>query len=383
MRAAWRGLGLRGRLSLSIGALLLIAFGAVFAFVRGEMADESHIINREEVREHRAASAGTDRGESQRISPISDAQEEVERTFLIVGGIALVAALIGGYLIAARTASPLRRMAATSEEVSSGDLTPRLHGEPAAAPELRALIAGFNRMLERLDLAFSRQRRFVSDASHELRTPLTAIRGQLEVLAGGPDASAEEASRVKAVTLAEVERMEGMVGELLVLAQLDERSELESRQVDLAALLRELAAADASGVELGELVEGHVAGSPDLLARVVRNLLANAHRHAGEAGRVALSATAAGGRVTVRVDDDGPGVPAAERERIFERFHRVDSARGRGSGGSGLGLAISREVVAAHGGRIWVEDSPLGGARAAFELPGFTPRGLRELSSDA
>ncbi len=373
MRAAWTRLGLRARLALSIGMLVLIAFGVVFVFVRAEMADESQVINREEAREHRAPTGGADADESQRISPISDAQEEVERTFLIVGGIALVAALLGGYLIAARTASPLRRMAATAEEVRSGDLTPRLQEEPAAAPELRALIAGFNRMLERLDLAFSRQRRFVSDASHELRTPLTAIRGQLEVLAANPDAGVEEVRRVKTVTLAEVERMERMVEELLALAQLDERTEMDVSQVDLPALLRELAAADASGVELGGLAQRHVAGSPELLARVVRNLLANARRHAGESGRVVLSATAADGRVTICVDDDGPGIPAAERERIFERFHRVDSARDRESGGSGLGLAISRKIVEAHGGRIWVEDSALGGARAAFELPGFTP----------
>ena len=373
MRAAWTALGLRTRLALSIGALVLIAFGVVFVFVRGEMADESHVIGREEAREHRAVGGGAEASESPRISTISDAQEEVERTFLIVGGIALVAALVGGYLIAARTASPLRRMAATAEEVRSGDLTPRLDEEPAAAPELRALIAGFNRMLERLDLAFSRQHRFVSDASHELRTPLTAIRGQLEVLANDPDARAEEVRRVKTVTLAEVERMERMVEELLALAQLDERAGIEVSQFNLAALLRELAGADASAVELGELAEGRVLGSPELLPRVVRNLLANARRHAGDAGQVVLSATAADGRVTVCVDDDGPGIPAAERERIFERFHRVDSARGRYSGGSGLGLAISREIVEAHGGRIWVEDSVLGGARVAFELPGFTP----------
>jgi two-component system, OmpR family, sensor kinase len=366
--SAWTRLGLRARLALSIGALVLIAFGAVFAFVREEMADESNIINREEAREQRAPEA--DGGE--RISPISDAQEEVERTFLIAGGAALLAALIGAYLIAARTASPLRRMAATAEEVRSGDLTPRLRDEPAAAPELRGLIAGFNRMLERLDLAFSRQRRFVSDASHELRTPLTAIRGQLEVLAGSPAASAEEVRRVKAVTLAEVKRMERMVEELLALAQLDERSEMEASEVDLAPLLRELAAADGSGVELRELAEGRLAGSPELLGRVVRNLLANARRHAGGTGRVVLSATTANGLVTVRVDDDGPGVPPAERQRVFERFHRIDRARGRDSGGSGLGLAISREIVEAHGGRIWLEDSPLGGARVAFELPGFS-----------
>jgi len=374
VRAAWRELGLRGRLALSIGALVLVAFGLVFVFVRGEMADESHVINREETREHGAPIlGGDDEDAGSEISPISDAQEEVERTFFLVGGIALAAALLGGYLIAARTASPLRRIAATAEEVRSGNLAPRLPEEPAAAPELRALIAGFNRMLERLDLAFSRQRRFVSDASHELRTPLTAIRGQLEVLAANPEAGSEEVQRVKAVTLAEVERMERLVEELLALAHLDEGAELDVIEVDLTGLLREVAAVSGSGVELGELAEAHVTGSPDLLARVVANLLANARRHAGDSGKVSLSAVRTNGRVSVSVDDDGPGIPPAERERVFERFHRVDSARSREAGGSGLGLAISREIVAAHGGRIWAEESPLGGARVAFELPAFTP----------
>lgn len=373
MRAAWRELGLRGRLALSIGALVLVAFGLVFVFVHSEMANESHVINREEAREHGGPSGDDDEDSESEISPISDAQEEVERTFFLVGGMALVAALLGGYLIAARTASPLRRMAATADEVSSGNLTPRLPEESAAAPELRALVAGFNRMLERLDLAFSRQRRFVSDASHELRTPLTAIRGQLEVLAADPDAGVDEVQRVKGVTLAEVARMERLVEELLALARLDEGAAMEVVEVDLAALLREVTTAAAGEVELGELAPVHVAGSPELLARVVANLLANARRHAGEAGRVRLDAARTDRRVSVSVEDDGPGIPPSERERVFERFHRTDSARSRDAGGSGLGLAIAREIVAAHGGRIWIEDSPLGGARVVFELPAFTP----------
>jgi two-component system, OmpR family, sensor kinase len=233
------------------------------------------------------------------------------------------------------------------------------------------LAAGFNQMLDRLDLAFSRQRRFVSDASHELRTPLTALRGQIEVLARDPEPSAEEVRRVEAAVLAELARVERLVEELLALARLDEGTGPQRRQVDLAELLRELAAAQPGGVELGETAEGEIDADPELLARVLRNLLANARRHAGDSGRVALNAIASGDRVTVAVDDDGPGVPAGERERVFERFHRVGSARDRGSGGSGLGLAISRAIVEAHGGRIWVEDSPLGGARVAFELPGF------------
>lgn len=372
---AWRSLGLRGRLALSIGALFLVAFGAVFVAVRAEMANESRVIDREEGHEADEDGGAGEDAARPTISPISDAQEEMEETFLIVGAGALVVALAGAYVIASRTASPLRRMAASTAEVRAGDLTPRLREEPRAAPEVRGLIAGFNQMLDRLDLAFSRQRRFVSDASHELRTPLTALRGQIEVLARDPEPSAEEVSRVESAVLSELARVERLVEELLTLARLDEGTGPQRREVDLAELLHELAAAQPGGVELGVLAAGRIDADPELLARVVRNLLANARRHAGESGRVTLSASAVGDRVTVAVDDDGPGVPAAERERVFERFHRVDSARDRGAGGSGLGLAISREIVAAHGGRIWIEDSPLGGARAAFELPGYRPSG--------
>ncbi len=116
---------------------------------------------------------------------------------------------------------------------------------------------------------------------------------------------------------------------------------------------------------------GALNADPDLLTQVIRNLLANARRHAGPEGRVAVSAEARGSRLTVRIDDDGPGIPAAERERVFARFHRSDTARDRGSGGSGLGLAIARSIIESHGGRIWAEESPLGGARVAFELDGY------------
>lgn len=363
----WSRLGLRARLALSIGALVLVAFGAVFFAVRAQMADESRVIDREEAREH-----GDDDGEGRsgiRIEAISDAQHEMEETFFAVGAAALLAALVGGFLLASRTASPLRRMAGTASEVRGGRLDPRLEEEPRSAPELRTLIAAFNGMLDRLELAFSGQRQFVSDASHELRTPLTAIRGQLEVLARQPDPGAADVQRVTAVTLAEMDRVERLVEDLLSLARLDEGATARRRRVELADLLGELAAVDPSRARLGSLAAGAVEADPDQVARVVRNLLANARRAAGESGRVELSASAAGGRIRVDVDDDGPGVPAAEREQVFERFHRTDAARGRDAGGSGLGLAISRAIVEAHGGRIWIGESPLGGARVSFELP--------------
>jgi two-component system OmpR family sensor kinase len=169
--------------------------------------------------------------------------------------------------------------------------------------------------------------------------------------------------------------VERLVDDLLVLAQLDEGTRPSLRDVEVVPFLRGLAEAPGGdGAEVGELAAGSVRCDPDLIAQVIRNLLANARRHAGPGGRVALSAVASDKQLTVRVDDDGPGVPAEERDRVFDRFHRSQSGRDRASGGSGLGLGIARSLIELHGGRIWIEESPLGGARAAFQLPGFRSR---------
>ena len=383
MRRAWARLGLRGRLALSIAAIVVAAFAIVFVAVRAEMAHESSVIKREESREQTSPGAAAESGEGSAISPIEDAQSDAEKALLLAGGAALVAALLAGYLLAARTASPLRRFAATAAEVDGGDLTPRLDSRPADAEELRTLAEAFNHMLDRLDLAFAQQRQFVSDASHELRSPLTAIRGQLEVLARNDSPSAADVRRVEAMTMREIRRVERLVDDLLALARLDEGVGLELREVQVAVFLGDLAAAEPNeGTEIGQLAAGSIQLDPDLLAQVVRNLLANAHRHAGPDGRVALSARAADQGLIVTVDDDGPGIPPTERERVFDRFHRSEAARDRASGGSGLGLGIARSILARHGGRIWIEDSPLGGARVSFALPGFRPT-MRDLSPNA
>ncbi len=383
MRRAWARLGLRGRLAFSIAAIVVAAFAVVFVAVRAELAHESSVIKREESREQSEPRAAAESGEGSGVSPIEDAQSDVEKALLLVGGTALVAALLAGYLLAARTASPLRRFAATAAEVDAGDLTPRLDSRPADAEELRTLAEAFNHMLDRLDQAFAQQRRFVSDASHELRSPLTAIRGQLEVLACNDSPSAEDVRRVGAMTMKEMRRVERLVNDLLALARLDEGVGPELREVQVAMFLGDLAAAEPNETtETGELCSGTVRIDPDLLAQVIRNLLSNAHRHAEPGGRVVLSARAAGERLIVMVDDDGPGIPPAERERVFGRFHRSEAARDRTSGGSGLGLGIARSIVELHGGRIWVEDSPLGGARVSFELPGLQPT-VRDLSPNA
>jgi two-component system, OmpR family, sensor kinase len=372
MKSAWLKLGLRGRLALSIGVLIAVAFGVVFAAVRVEMSHESGVIEREEAREPGDQGAQeSEPGEGSAISPIADAQSDVEKTFLLVGGATLLAALLAGYLLASRAASPLRRFAATAAEVDAGDLTPRLEASPGAAVELRTLAESFNGMLDRLDGAFAKQRQFVSDASHELRSPLTAMRGQIEVLARKENPSAEEVRHMEAMAMAEMRRVERLLDDLLLLARLDEGVGPSLREVQAGPLLCEIAAA-APGrqVEVGELAEGTLTADPDQLAQVVRNLLGNAQRHAG---RVVLSSSAGGNELTVSVDDDGPGIPVEERGRVFDRFHRSESARDRSSGGSGLGLGIAHSIVERHGGQIWVEDSPLGGARVCFAIPGFKP----------
>lgn len=373
MRSAWARLGLRGRLALSIGAIVTLAFAFVFVAVRAEMTHESDLINREEGRETGdPGAAGRAPDEGSAISPIADAQSDAEKALLLAGGAALVAALLAGYLLAARTALPLRRFAATAAEVDAGDLTPRLDSRPGDARELRTVAEAFNHMLDRLDRAFTQQRQFVSDASHELRSPLTAIRGQLEVLAREDNPNAEDVRRVEAMTMKEMGRVERLVDDLLALARLDEGVGLELREVEITAFLNDLAAAEADeSTEVGELCAGSIRIDPDLVAQVVRNLLSNAHRHAGAGGRVVLSARFEDGNFVVAVDDDGPGIAPAERELVFDRFHRSEVARDRTSGGSGLGLGIARSIVARHGGKIWIDDSPLGGARVSFALPGF------------
>lgn len=376
----WTKLGLRGRLALSIGAIVVLAFAVVFAVVEAQMAHESNVIKREEAKEASKPRTSTrEHDEGSSISPIEDAQSDVEKTFILVGGATLLAALLGGYLLAARTASPLRRFAATAAEVDAGDLTPRLAPDPSAAAELHTLAEAFNHMLDRLEGAFARQRQFVSDASHELRSPLTAIRGQLEVLARSESPGTAELRRVEALTLAEMARVERLVEDLLALARLDEGVGPSLRDLRAAPFLRELVRAAGEKAELGDLAEGSLRADPDLIAQVVRNLFENARRHAGPGGRVSISSAASPVGLRVAVDDDGPGIAAGERERVFERFHRSDEARNRSTGGSGLGLGIARSILLAHGGRIWVEDSPLGGARISFELPGFTPT-VRDLS---
>ena len=303
----------------------------------------------------------------------------VAQTFILAGLLAR-GGLVASYLVGARVTLPLRKMASVAARVDAGDLHPRIERRPGEASEIRVLSDAFNNMLDRLTEAFAGQREFIADASHELRTPLTVIRGQLEVLAAQSDPPPEEVRRVERLVRDEVARISRLVDDLLLLAKSDHAEQfLRLEPIELEGYLGELwdgmtLLADRR-FELGELPHGVLSADRDRLAQALRNLIGNAIDHTTpDAGLVRMRVRAdAGGRIRFLVEDDGRGIPAAECERIFERFHRIDSARDRASGGTGLGLAIVRAIANAHGGSVTAGASPEGGARFELVLPGFQP----------
>jgi two-component system OmpR family sensor kinase len=317
-------------------------------------------------------------GVAQSLASVDDALDGIKRGFAIGGTATLLGALLLGVLLAAGFARPLRRMARIAARVDAGDLSPRMNYR-GPRNETRVLADAFDHMLDRLEEAFARQQAFVSDASHELRTPLTAIRGQLEVLARHERPEASEIRRVQALVQDEVDRMTRLTEDLLLLAHTDESRFIRREPIELDAFLRDIydsARPTANRkLTLHAEVPGILNADRDRLAQALRNLLRNAAEHTAAGGRIELGARESGdGRVALWVDDDGPGIAAAERDRVFDRFHRADPSRARSAGGTGLGLAIVRAIVDAQGGRAWVEPSPLGGARVAIELPGYRRR---------
>jgi signal transduction histidine kinase len=318
-------------------------------------------------------------GVGESLRPVEQAQEGVARAFILAGLIALAGALLASYLIGTRVSRPLRRMAAVAARVDAGDLHPRIGERAGEAEEVRVLADAFDHMLDRLTAAFAGQRAFIADASHELRTPLTVIRGQLEVLAAQPHPSAEDVRRVEHLAQAEIARISRLVDDLLLLAKTEQTQFLRQEDVDLASFVSDLW--DGASLiaerrfELGEVPAGTLHADPDRLAQALRNLIANAIDHTSPvSGLVRLEVHALpGGAVRFVVEDDGPGVPPDQRERVFDRFHRTDSARTRATGGTGLGLAIVRAIALAHGGSVRAASSREGGARFELQLPGFAP----------
>jgi two-component system OmpR family sensor kinase len=318
-------------------------------------------------------------GVGEPLGAIGQAQRGVARAFILAGILALAGALLASYLIGTRVSLPLRRMAAVAARVDAGDLHPRIDHSGKGGDEVAVLADSFNHMLDRLTDAFAGQRAFVADASHELRTPLTVIRGQLEVLASQREPSAEEVRRVERLVQAEIARISRLVDDLLLLAKTEQTEFLRIEWIDLPAFVSELwdgmSLLAERRFELGPVPGGRLRADPDRLAQALRNLMGNAIDHtAPGVGLVRMRVEAtADQRVRFLVEDDGPGIPPDQRERVFRRFHRTDSARSRAAGGTGLGLAIVRAIADAHGGSVKAGSSPEGGARIELELPGFAP----------
>lgn len=293
---------------------------------------------------------------------------EVRRVMLI--GLPLLLAVVGAmtWLVTGRALRPVEGIRAELAEIMKGDLSRRVP-EPVSRDEVAALAATTNATLAALEEAVVRQRRLVADASHELRSPIASLRTQLEVARAHPHLL--EIDGLIDDTL----RLERLGADLLLLARLDAGEEHRTEPLDLAELVRlELAHRAADRVPVRSAIPDGpvmVAGSRTQLARILRNLVDNAQRHAASAMHVAVHHRH-GRQVVLDVTDDGPGVPASDRERIFERFVRLDDARSRDAGGAGLGLAIARDLVQRHGGRIEVGDADGGGARFTVTLAALT-----------
>lgn len=302
--------------------------------------------------------------------------EEMDETLgtvgaLLGGAVPLLVGLmaLSTWLVARRALAPVERMRRQVDEISAANLDRRV-ADPGRADEIGRLARTMNNMLDRLEQSQHSQRQFISDASHELKSPLASLRQYADVARTHPERVGT--ADLSQVVLDEGGRLERLVQGMLVLARADEHSLETSRQeVDLDDLLlrqmRRLRGSTQLEVDASKVGAARVRGNEALLEQVVRNLVDNAARHAS--ARVLLSLNIVDGQALLAVDDDGPGVPAAERERVFERFVRLDEARTRDSGGSGLGLSIVREIVHVHGGTIGISDSTLGGARFEVRLP--------------
>jgi signal transduction histidine kinase len=283
-------------------------------------------------------------------------------------GIPTLVAAVGvlAWVLVGRALRPVDRIRSEVDEISHGTLHRRVP-VPPTDDEVARLAETMNDMLDRLDEAAARQRRFVSDASHELRSPLATIRTTVDVASARPD-DVDWPSVARTVTT-EGERLSALIDDLLALARLDEGGAGVTEDVDLDELvLADVARLRAMHHEVGTSAVGaaRLRGDRRLLERAVRNLLDNAASHARSRIEVAVRAD---GEVTLLVvDDDGPGMPPADREQVFERFARLDEGRARNDGGGGLGLALARAVAEHHGGSAIATASPLGGARIELRL---------------
>lgn len=290
-------------------------------------------------------------------------------SLLAVVGLALASGA-GGYVLSGMMLRPVRDITRVASVISATNLSQRINHQ-GPEDELKGLADTFDSMIDRLETSFERQRQFVQDASHELRTPLAAIRTNIEVTEMDPETTPEEYRVLLETVKHQTERLTRLSEDLLLLSTDDVQLPLEP--VNLHAVATEvvrnlgpLAATRQVELRIEGDADFEVMANPDHLYRSVLNLVDNAVKYSGGAGRVTIRTRVSDQTGEVAVKDSGPGISAADAQRIFDRFYRVDKGRSRREGGNGLGLAIVKELVQSMGG--WVDLASLPGAGATFTI---------------
>ncbi|MFF4047904.1 ATP-binding protein [Streptomyces chartreusis] len=331
-----------------------------------EFSDGSATIDGESA-DYRFAAVPVEAGDRGRLTVYAggslDAEQSAVNTALTVMliGFPLLLGVVAGvtWLVTRRALRPVEGIRGEMAAITASEDLARRVPVPGTHDEVARLALTTNETLAALQTSVERQRRFVADASHELRSPIASLRTQLEVGVAHPELLDLDGAVEDTV------RLQGLAADLLLLARLDAGERPGDARFDLGALAREQAEGRADVTV--EARSAQVAGSRGQVGRVLTNLLDNAARHARSA--VTLTVRREGEWVVAAVADDGDGVAEADRERIFERFVRLDEARSRDDGGAGLGLAIARDVAVRHGGTLTVGRAPAGGALFELRLP--------------
>jgi heavy metal sensor kinase len=329
------------------------------------------------------AAAGRGFIAAERRAATAELEEALRRVLAPVVPLALVLIGTGAWLLSSLVMRPLNRLREAMTSMTPDALGQRLssHGEDR---EFRELIGAYNAMLERLAASFEQASRFSADAAHELKTPLTVLQGRLELALRRSESGAMQEDLAE--MLEEVGRLAAITRKLLLLSQADAGGlALNVTKVDLAEMLAELVADGhmlATGHEIASAIEPglSVQGDALLLGQLFNNLVSNALRYCPPGGRIEVAGRRAGDAVEVVFSNTTAPIAARERQRLFDRFYRLDPARTRKGEGSGLGLSLAREIARAHGGDLQLEPSAEDVVRLRVTLPVRPPAGGRPMT---
>ena len=316
-----------------------------------------------------------------RIQGMMDSQNSVQLQLWMVFGIVTALALMLAFFISRVLTQPIVSLSRTMRQMGKGDLSVR--APVRGSGELRELAETYNTMADQLENLDNARNQFVSNASHELKTPLATMKIMLETIVYQPDMPTEIRQEFLQDMNHEIDRLTGIITDLLTLTRMDNSSDrMKLENVNMSELTEQTVrllrtAAERKQQTLSEEIapDLHMTGDRSKLNQILYNLIDNAMKYTPDNGRILVRLSAEGDRILWQVRDNGIGIPAEDREHIFDRFYRVDKARSRETGGTGLGLSIVRQLVGMHGGTITVESEPGKGSVFTVSLP-------RELSGE-